>query len=371
MVAITSSSSSSTNGSHDATPPIYVCHDSKAEIYSQKKITRKQWSVQGEPRTLLKRLRSQLAEDGCAESQLSMAKTLLEHSEDLNYEENCHQAVFWLTQASFQGSLEATELLRKCFDDGTGICEQNYQDVKRCLEMDQQEKLAVVATKNLFTSLSEGNDFVTERRVLAKFYEICKIDCHENLNSKISSGDKCEIKSYLQDKFGSRRLSESSIISAGLEFIKGEIPSAVRIQSSILPFNEDEENLFWKRYVSLLQEFILTSIESNLAQKFSIFSKTPVAFCFSLILTLSLFFLYSFSFSKFYIVSTYCLWLVCFFVMSYSSITIMVRRKNQRIFCVWGQVFQEFNSELDIDVATRRYKYKCIHYYAAYFSELA
>lgn len=171
----------------------------------------------------------------------------------------------------------------------------------------------------------------------------------------------------MEDKFGSRRLSESSIISAGLEFIKGEIPSAVRIQSSVLPFDESGEK-FWKRYIALLQEFILSSIESNLAQKFSVFCKTPVAFLFSLILTISLFVIYSISFSKFYIVSTYCLWLVCFFVMSYSSITIMVRRKNQGIFCVWGQVFQEFNSELDVDVATKRYKYKCIHYYAAYFS---
>ncbi|KAK8379379.1 hypothetical protein O3P69_019343 [Scylla paramamosain] len=40
---------------------------------------RKQWSVQtGGPKGLLRRMRSQLAEDGCPESQLVMGRTLLD-----------------------------------------------------------------------------------------------------------------------------------------------------------------------------------------------------------------------------------------------------------------------------------------------------
>ena len=38
----------------------------------------------------------------------------------MDYEENCYQAIFWLTQSSLQGSQIATEQLGECLKTGIG-----------------------------------------------------------------------------------------------------------------------------------------------------------------------------------------------------------------------------------------------------------
>lgn len=149
------------------------------------------------PKGSLRRLRSRLAEDGCPESQVILAKQLLEERcgklynissvlkffpvillpifdiyvhiyihflyniynitlkyklEDLDVdkEENAKLGVYWLTKASEQGNLEATDILRKCLATGRGITEHNYYDVKSCLDMTQDEKLARRAAREMF-----------------------------------------------------------------------------------------------------------------------------------------------------------------------------------------------------------------------------
>lgn len=58
--------------------------------------------------------------------------------------------VYWLMKASEQGNIEATDLLKKCWDTGKGITEQNVIDVKSCIQMTQNEKLARRAAKEMF-----------------------------------------------------------------------------------------------------------------------------------------------------------------------------------------------------------------------------
>lgn len=58
--------------------------------------------------------------------------------------------VYWLTKASEQGNEEATEILRQCLKSGRGITEHNCYDVKACLDMSQDEKLARRAARELF-----------------------------------------------------------------------------------------------------------------------------------------------------------------------------------------------------------------------------
>lgn len=60
-------------------------------------------------------------------------------------------SVYWLRKASEQGNLEATDILRKCLATGRGITEHNYCDVKNCLDMTQNEKLARRAAREMFT----------------------------------------------------------------------------------------------------------------------------------------------------------------------------------------------------------------------------
>ncbi|KYN39509.1 Wolframin, partial [Trachymyrmex septentrionalis] len=119
------------------------------------------------PKGSLRRLRSRLAEDGCPESQVILAKQLLEEQceLDVDKEENAKLGVYWLTKASEQGNLEATDILRKCLATGRGITEHNYYDVKSCLDMTQDEKLARRAAREMFMSLSNGEDFITTEQL--------------------------------------------------------------------------------------------------------------------------------------------------------------------------------------------------------------
>lgn len=68
--------------------------------------------------------------------------------------ENAKLGVYWLMKASEQGNLEATDLLRKCFDNGKGITEHNFLDVKSCISMTQDEKLARKAAREMFARYS-------------------------------------------------------------------------------------------------------------------------------------------------------------------------------------------------------------------------
>ncbi|XP_012260188.2 wolframin isoform X2 [Athalia rosae] len=135
---------------------------------------RKQWTLHDGPRGSLRRLRSQLAEDGCPESQVVLAKQLLDERCELEVdkEENAKLGVYWLTKASEQGNLEATDILRKCLTTGRGITEHNYYDVKSCLDMSQDEKLARRAAREMFTSLSNGEEFITTEQLQRRMRDL-------------------------------------------------------------------------------------------------------------------------------------------------------------------------------------------------------
>lgn len=68
----------------------------------------------------------------------------------MDKKENARLGVYWLIKASEQGNLEATELLKKCLEAGKGITENNYLDVKACIMMSQDEKLARKAAREMF-----------------------------------------------------------------------------------------------------------------------------------------------------------------------------------------------------------------------------
>lgn len=68
----------------------------------------------------------------------------------MDKKENARLGVYWLIKASEQGNLEATELLKKCLKTGKGITENNYLDVKSCIMMSQDEKLARKAAREMF-----------------------------------------------------------------------------------------------------------------------------------------------------------------------------------------------------------------------------
>lgn len=95
-----------------------------------------------------------MATEGCAESQVVLAKQLLgggpnDETGD-NQIEDERLGVYWLVRASEQGSQEAVDLLQDCLRNGRGITHHNLVDVRRCVDMTRQEQLARQAATNLF-----------------------------------------------------------------------------------------------------------------------------------------------------------------------------------------------------------------------------
>ncbi|KAJ9589811.1 hypothetical protein L9F63_027931, partial [Diploptera punctata] len=205
------------------------------------------------PRGSLRRLRSQLAEDGCSESQVILAKILLEEKCDLDItkEENEKLGVYWLIKASEQGNMEATNILKHCLETGQGITEHNYLDVKACLSMSQDEKLARKAAREMFTSLSSGQDFITSDQLrrqmqlvdkgIERGVEPAQKTLKENEEKNVGDGDvtlekddlgtqqpKDDLAQESNDEWTSRgeysgeKLTEDHLVSAAAMYARGE-----------------------------------------------------------------------------------------------------------------------------------------------------
>ncbi|CAG4978987.1 unnamed protein product [Colias eurytheme] len=139
-------------------------------------VGRKRWNLHDGPQGSLKRLRNQLAEDGCAESQVVLAKQLLEEKCELEADKisNFKQALEWLICATEQAHPEARRMLRRCIRSGV-IDEDSAPIVraKSCLAASRQETVARKAARDLFASLSNGEQFITTAQLERRIREIC------------------------------------------------------------------------------------------------------------------------------------------------------------------------------------------------------
>ncbi|XP_011138698.1 wolframin isoform X2 [Harpegnathos saltator] len=224
-------------------------------------------SILDGPKSSLRRLRSQLAEDGCPESQVVLAKQLLEERcDDIDKEENAKLGVYWLTKASEQGNLEATDILRKCLATGRGITEHNYCDVKNCLDMTQYEKLARRAAKEMFTSLSNGEDYITTQQLqrcmrnVASSPSTSNSDCSQsnnissNSSQKLSDDDNdCFPRNELTENSSptkdenrandirdwadqqGEKITEAALVSAAASYARGMLPVVSRVLCTVDP----------------------------------------------------------------------------------------------------------------------------------------
>ncbi|EZA52583.1 Wolframin [Ooceraea biroi] len=202
------------------------------------------------PKGSLRRLRSRLAEDGCPESQVILAKQLLEErcELDIDKEENAKLGVYWLTKASEQGNLEATDILRKCLATGRGITKHNYYDVKSCLDMTQDEKLVRKAAREMFMSLSNGEDFITMEQLQRRMRNVSSPstsnfhsnDVSSNSSQKDNDND-CFPRNGLPDDSASvkdeeasdthdwashqgEKITEAALVSAAASYARGMLP---------------------------------------------------------------------------------------------------------------------------------------------------
>ncbi|XP_066145592.1 wolframin isoform X1 [Euwallacea fornicatus] len=223
-----------------------------AGVIPKKLSERKKWPIpppiDGQ-RGSLKRLRSQMASDGCPASQVVLAKQLLEGECEFkpDQKENDRLGVYWLLKASEQGHLEATDLLKTCLKTGRGISEHNYIDVKSCISMTQDEKIVRKAAKEVFASLSNGGDFITSNQLQKKILAIDRIDSclskstdHDDLqyssdgdfNTDLinhfdasSESEDDEIDWSQRSDSHNEKLTEDSLVSAAVSFSHGLLPT--------------------------------------------------------------------------------------------------------------------------------------------------
>ncbi|XP_050681273.1 wolframin isoform X1 [Leptidea sinapis] len=224
-------------------------------------VGRKRWNLHDGPQGSLKRLRNQLAEDGCAESQVVLAKQLLEEKCELEADKisNFKQALEWLICATEQAHPEARRMLRRCIRSGV-IDEDSAPIVraKSCLAASSQETVARKAARDLFASLSNGEQYITtaqlEKRIrectttLKKYHEDDALDDspgeadaledadgqvleqagdHLHTNGTITTtldADDDEQPDRRSSNDEIRNLTVDNLVSAAVDYCQGELP---------------------------------------------------------------------------------------------------------------------------------------------------
>ncbi|CAH0401608.1 unnamed protein product [Chilo suppressalis] len=228
-------------------------------------VCRKRWNLHDGPQGSLRRLRNQLAEDGCAESQVVLAKQLLEEKCELEADKvsNFKQALEWLICATEQAHPEARRMLRRCIRSGV-IDEDSAAIVraKSCLAASRQETVARKAARDLFASLSNGEQYITTAQLERRIREICSTTLRKEADedspdddspeearalggeqalepSQLQAGDQIHTNGTLrpthtpdEDNYPQpsssnediRNLTVDNLVSAAVDYCQGELP---------------------------------------------------------------------------------------------------------------------------------------------------
>ncbi|XP_045592864.1 wolframin [Procambarus clarkii] len=338
---------------------------------TSKKTSRRQWSVQGGPRGLLRRMRSQLAEDGCPESQLVMGKTLLEQQGQENEadEEGARLAVFWLTQASLQGNSEATQLLQNCLDNNIGICEHNYHEVRECLAKDLQEKLARRAAHMLFCSVSDGNDVISSSGLASKIREVLAGVENDDVETVKQNHQQPEDCCTLEERYGGERFSEEHVVSGSVLYCQGRVPplhyfinltapspyTSYLLQAIHWPYRTLER--IYQSYIHFLG-VVLTNYVKKCLGYFTPIISGLVIFLLGSLMSL-------FGAERAAVVLPLLVSCISLIVMIVSSVHMLINRKRFISFHIWSLVFSHYCPELDINRAEGKFKARCWKPYVA------
>ena len=188
---------------------------------AKNRVKRKQWVLHDGPHGSLQRLRLRMAEEGCGHSQVALARQFLA--------ENCGNsdqiAIHWLLKAADQGNFEGLEMLKTCYESNRGITEHNCHKIRTLLEMSQHERAARLGAKNLFSTMSQGSDFITTKQ-LEQWLE-------ESLAGSKNTGDDGndheEIAADSSLVLGGELISEQHMMSAASTYATGHFPPLLRM----------------------------------------------------------------------------------------------------------------------------------------------
>ncbi|KAH8311968.1 hypothetical protein KR044_008820 [Drosophila immigrans] len=221
---------------------------------------RRRWNL--EDRASLNKLKEHIAEEGCPQVQYDLGKKLLENAigkklisgsvnlscqwtyfAEPNVANESQKAVHWLVSAAQQGHEEAVRLLRKCYNDGSGITADNADEVRRCLAMTPGERAARKAARELFACLSNGNEHITPKQLERKMRRIYNLQRKrrrrgaDNTDDASSSNTEDDVSDWerepLEDAASIGRahverrrfITEAHLVSAAANYSAGRMPS--------------------------------------------------------------------------------------------------------------------------------------------------
>lgn len=339
-------------------------------------------------RKSVKRSRSQLAEDGCPESQLVLAKQLLQERgvvsvNDNDSEENARLGVFWLIKASEQGNVEATNILKECLERGEGITEHNYLDVKSCLSTTQNEKLAKRAAREMFISLSAGQDFITSEQLRRRMSKINLCESPLKIKSKRSEnsiGNHCienEANHRIEeddsddydysvgwadrgDNFG-EKLTEDHLESAASTYSRGELPLVQRVLTLTDPQRREIENLNYLQRTLLHPFLTIHQAYSQLLDKFNSrcrnrsFNLIPGFSHLQILIILILYPLISFE--TLIIFVPMFVYFFSFLAMVISTLQMLQSKKEYSNFRVWSRLFLSYDRDGNLNTNDAEFEY--------------
>nr|CAD7590594.1 unnamed protein product [Timema genevievae] len=330
------------------------------------------------PRGSLRRLRSQLAEDGCPESQVVLAKQLLEETCELEVEreENSRLGVYWLIKSSEQGNMEATTVLKQCLESGQGITEHNYVDVNRCLNMSQDEKLARRAAREMFSRnfvVIKGHQKVTN---------FCLPNSVDSLLIQLFYFIIDSVKFVLfpdwtlRSESAGEKLTEDHLVSAAVNYARGELPLVHRVLTLSNSCRRDVQEINYIHRILLhpintLQILYYELIET-IAKRGASFVSSLFPIVLSHVQTIVLLFVYS-------ILGTESILLfvpMFFYYVSFCAMAVftfqMLHRKTEfQDFRVWSRLFLRYSGgNLNPEEAEYQYCSNNLRPYGQFFLAL-
>lgn len=302
--------------------------------------------------TVQNQIKYRFAEDGNPEHQFTLARSLLgEEGDGANYE----QAIFWLIRAASQGHDEAFCLLADCQKTGKGITEANESDVCDILLMDESERAARRAAKEVFNYLSNGDKYISATQLERKLRDIYKLNrkCarQNQSNGAISNGSCVSEPLQLSPSLGSggRRngISEANLIAAAVNYTHGQIPfEASQIVISVPnPGTLDHVPFFHRAFFNPVMFFLLLYHRFiNLASSLpgTVFSNVQ------LLLALMIYFLFTIKhWLQFIPIAIY---FITFGIMTIATFKILKKKHEFVDFRLWSGLFLRYGDH-QVDAA--------------------
>ncbi|XP_050429625.1 wolframin [Adelges cooleyi] len=312
-------------------------------IIGRKSTRRKQWTLLNRTQNRYNRFGSYLAEDGWPDSQVDLAKQLLnENCEDeKDQEENASLGVYWLIKASSQGHTEATELLKECLETGKGINEHNWLDVKVCLETSQEDKIIQKTAHEIFDSMSAGEDFITSDQLKDEINHAC---CNKASGSDlIKLNDSNSIKSTRHDwksriKESGEKLTEDVLINAAKDFSRGQMP----LVQKLLTIEENKNTITTTCDLFLQPVYIIRSynlcLQERLNKRFTKLPFNPLSYFHAPTLLLTLF-CFVLGWDGIFAAIPYFLYYGSLFAMVAATVCALCAKRDYGRFRQWSNLF--------------------------------